>query len=118
MNDFIGRWAAAWGAPTPSAVSALAADDIKLSWPGTPEPIEGAPAWAARVAAMLDRFPDLRLEVTGHAWRDDLVFISWQGRATVGGTTVTWPGIDRMRLLDGRVTESLVAFDTSPLRAP
>jgi SnoaL-like protein len=118
MDDFIARWAAAWGAPTASAVAALAADDIRLSWPGAAEPIEGARAWAGRVGGMLDRFPDLRLEVTGHAWREDVVFISWQGRATVGGTPVTWPGIDRMRLLDGRVAEALVTFDTGPLSTP
>jgi hypothetical protein len=88
-----------------------------LSWPGLAEPIRGAEAWTQRVAGMVERFPDLRLEVTGHASRDDLVFISWRAHATAAGTAIEWQGIDRMRLRDGVVAESLVVFDTGPFPA-
>ncbi|MDO3703287.1 nuclear transport factor 2 family protein [Micromonospora sp. C28SCA-DRY-2] len=117
MPDFVERWAAAWGDPTPEKIRTLSDPDIVLTWPGLAEPIRGADAWASRVAGTLQRFPDLRLEVTDHAQRDDLLFISWRARATVAGVAIEWQGIDRMRMRDGVVTESLVAFDTAPLRA-
>lgn len=117
MTDFVDRWATAWGSPTPEKIRTLTDSEIVLTWPGLPEPIRGADAWVARVAGTLDRFPDLRLEVTDYAQRDDLLFISWRARATVGGVETEWQGIDRMRMRNDVVVESLVAFDTAPLRA-
>jgi SnoaL-like protein len=117
MPDIVDQWAAAWDSPTPDKVRSLTDPDIVLTYPGLPEPIRGVDAWAARVAGMLERFPDLRLEITDHAQRDDMVFISWRGHATVGGVSIEWEGIDRMRMRNGVVVKSLVAFDTAPLRA-
>jgi hypothetical protein len=117
VTDFIERWAAAWSEPTPDKIRGLTDPDIVMSWPGLAEPIRGAEAWATRVAGTLQRFPDLRLEVTEHAQRDDVMFVSWRAHATIDGVATKWQGIDRMRLRNGVVTESLVAFDTAPLRA-
>ncbi|MGC9668645.1 nuclear transport factor 2 family protein [Planosporangium sp. 12N6] len=117
MNGFVERWTAAWASPTPEKIRTLTDPDIVLTWPGLAEPIRGADAWVNRVAGTLDRFPDLRLEVTGHAQRDDLLFISWRAHATVGGAATEWQGVDRMRMRNGVVVESLVAFDTAALRA-
>ena len=64
----------------------------------------------------MQRFPDVRLTVTGHATADDLCFISWHGTATAAGHPLAWEGIDRMRLRDGLVVDSMVAFDTAGLR--
>ncbi len=117
MSSFVDRWSEAWGNPDPDKVRKLADPAIVIEWPGAGEPIVGADAWGARVARMLERFPDLRLEVTEHAERDDTSFISWRAHATVRGTAVQWQGIDRMHLRNGVVTRSLVVFDTAPMAA-
>ncbi|MBB4698031.1 nuclear transport factor 2 family protein [Paractinoplanes abujensis] len=116
MADFVDRWAAFWAAPDPARVGDLAATDIELRYPGLPEPLRGVEAWRARVASIVQRFPDVRLTVTAHATADDLCFVSWRGTATAAGNPITWEGIDRMRLRDGLVVDSLVAFDTAGLR--
>ncbi|MEU4238588.1 nuclear transport factor 2 family protein [Actinoplanes sp. NPDC026619] len=72
--------------------------------------------WRDRVATIVGRFPDVRLAVTAYARVDDLCFVSWNGTATAAGTPITWDGIDRMRLRNGLVVDSLVAFDTTGLR--
>ena len=68
------------------------------------------------MAAIVGRFPDVRLTVTAHAMAGDLCFVSWRGTATAAGRPIAWEGIDRMRLRDGLVVDSLVAFDTAGLR--
>ncbi|TCN44164.1 SnoaL-like protein [Kribbella orskensis] len=118
MPDFVNRWATFWSQPTPEAVRELTHPDIVLRWPGQAAPITGADAWAARVAGTIARFPDLRLEVTGHAQEGETLFISWRGFATVNDEPAEWEGIDRMTIRDGVVVDSLVAFDTTALRAP
>ncbi|MFF5208390.1 nuclear transport factor 2 family protein [Streptosporangium sp. NPDC000396] len=115
-DDFVTRWAAFWNAPDPARLDTLTDPDIVLRWPGQPEPIRGRQAWSAQVAGALQRFPDLRLEVTGHAFNDDLSFISWRATATANGEVISWEGIDRMRLKNGVVVDSMVAFDTAGLR--
>jgi hypothetical protein len=116
MRDFVGRWAAFWSSPDPARVGELAAPGIELRYPGLPEPLRGIEAWRERVAAVVGRFPDVRLAVTAYAMVDDLCFVSWRGTATAAGQPIAWEGIDRMRLRAGLVVDSLVAFDTAGLR--
>ncbi|GII57195.1 hypothetical protein Pth03_55840 [Planotetraspora thailandica] len=111
MSDFVNRWAAFWSAPDPDRVHTLAAPGIVLRYPGQAEPIRGIEAWKARVASVVERFPDVRLEITHHATSGDLCFISWRATATSEGTPISWEGIDRMLLKDGVVVDSMVAFD-------
>ncbi|HTJ36044.1 MAG TPA: nuclear transport factor 2 family protein [Dactylosporangium sp.] len=117
MTEFVDRWAAFWSAPDPARVGDLAAPGIELRYPGLPEPLRGLEAWQNRVASIVERFPDVRLTVTGHATAGELCFVSWRGTATSGGHPISWEGIDRMRLRDGLVVDSLVAFDTAGLRS-
>jgi hypothetical protein len=116
MTEFVDRWAGFWTAPDPARVADLAAPGIELRYPGLSEPLHGVEAWRDRVASIVERLPDIRLTVTDHATTGDLCFISWRGTATVGGHPISWEGIDRMRLRDGLVVDSLVAFDTAALR--
>jgi len=117
MTEFVDRWAAFWSAPDPARVGELAASEIELRYPGLAEPVRGVEAWRDRVASIVERFPDIRLTVTEHAAVGDVCFVSWRGSATVGGKPIAWEGIDCMHLRDGVVVDSLVAFDTAPLRA-
>ena len=114
--DFADRWAAFWAAPDPARLDTLSHSEIVLHWPGRPEPIVGLDQWAAQVAGTLERFPDLRLTVLGHALNEDVAFVGWRATATVEGSAAAWEGVDRMRLVNGLVVESTVVFDTAGLR--
>ena len=116
MEEFVDRWAEFWSAPDPARLGQLAAADIELRYPGLPEPLRGLEAWREQVASIVRRLPDVRLAVTAYAKNGDLCFVSWRGNATAGGRPITWEGIDRMRLRDGLVVDSMVAFDTAGLR--
>ncbi|AYG04622.1 nuclear transport factor 2 family protein [Gryllotalpicola protaetiae] len=116
MTDFVDRWAAFWAAPNPDGVETIADEGIVLRYPGVPEPMTGVDAWKERVASIVERFPDVRLDVTYHATVDDLCFISWRASATSQGRAISWEGTDRMLLRNGRVIDSMVAFDTSGFR--
>ena len=116
--DFVDRWRSFWAAPDPDRVAELTHPEMEMTYPGSSGPARGLEPWRDRIAGMLARFPDLTLEPTAFACNDEgLAFISWRGTATVGGVRRSWEGIDRMRLLDGLVVESLVAFDTAPFAA-
>jgi hypothetical protein len=116
VTDFVDRWAAFWAAPAPDGVDAIADEHIVLRYPGIPEPLTGIAAWKERVESIVERFPDVRLDVTHHATVGDLCFISWRASATSQGVAVSWEGTDRMLLKDGRVVDSMVAFDTAGFR--
>ncbi|GLZ80705.1 hypothetical protein Afil01_55120 [Actinorhabdospora filicis] len=115
---FVARWRAFWAAPSPERVGALSHPDIAMRFPGAEGEARGVDVWRARVAGVLERFPDLVLEPTGFARAEGgYAFISWRATATVDGRPLQWEGIDRMAFTDGLVSESLVVFDRSLLPA-
>ncbi|MEV0648456.1 nuclear transport factor 2 family protein [Phytomonospora sp. NPDC050363] len=113
-DDFLADWRTFWADPSPERAGALAHPDLVMSFPGQTEQIVGVDGWRERVAGLLARFPDLRLEPTRAASNDEgYMFISWRAAVTLGGELRTFEGVDRMLLVDGLVKETLVAFDTS-----
>lgn len=116
-QDFVESWAAFWAAPDPAEIDSLSGVDIEMKWPGQDQPIRGLEAWRERVTGMLQRFPDLTLTVTSSAGEGDVVFISWRADTTIDGHARSWEGIDRMRMRDGVVADSLVVFDRTGLIA-
>jgi hypothetical protein len=65
---------------------------------------------------VLQRLPDLRLEVTDHATNGATAFISSRARATVGGAPMGWTGTDRVVVRDGRSVVMEVIYDTAPIK--
>ncbi|MDQ3735199.1 MAG: nuclear transport factor 2 family protein [Actinomycetota bacterium] len=111
--SFVERFQQVWAHPQPDAFATLVTPDAVAAWPGL-EPIRGLD-YPKHIAGLLALAPDLRLDVTEHAEAGEVTFISWQAQATVNGQPLSWTGIDRFRLRDGRATEVLVACDTLPL---
>jgi len=58
------------------------------------------------------QIPDLRLQVERWAASGDAVFIEWRAHATIAGRALTWRGVDRVRLRDGRTYEGEAYWDT------
>lgn len=113
MASFVDRWSRFWADPRdPDRVRELIAPDVALRWPGLAQPLRGADAYVAQLAAAVDRIPDLTLSVVDYAGRGDALTLAWEGNGTIGGEPRRWAGVDRFRLHDGRSAETTVVFDT------
>lgn len=112
-------WAAFWAAPNLASGTEVLADGIVGYWPGHPEPVSGIAAYTAKIAELLQAYPDLRLElidsatVPGPTDNEELVFLHYTGTATDG--QVQFRGIDRVRTRDGVVVENVIRYDTTEL---
>jgi hypothetical protein len=60
----------------------------------------------------LTRVPDFKLEVIRWAPTGDTVMIEWEATARIKETPLTWRGIDRVSLRDGRTYAGQVFWDT------
>ncbi len=43
--------------------------------------------------------------------------VEWESSNTYGERTVSWRGVDKLTLRDGRIQEEVVYLDTAPLHA-
>jgi len=61
---------------------------------------------------VLQRLPDLRVEVVRWAPTGDAVLIEWRARASVGGEALEWQGVDRFNVRGDRMYQAQVYWDT------
>lgn len=61
---------------------------------------------------LVARVPGFRIEVQRWAPVGDSVMIEWAGHATIGGRDLTWHGVDRVSLRDGKTYEGQAYWDT------
>jgi hypothetical protein len=100
-----------WAAPDPDLVKHAVTEDVVGDWPGDPEPVRGVDAYTERIRQVVDRVPDLHLEVAEHAANGEFVFVRWIARGTGTRGPFEFSGIDRIRLRDGLVAENVIRFD-------
>lgn len=114
-------WAAFWAAPEMSSGADILADDIVGYWPGDTEPVRGLADYQAKIAGLLDAYPDLRLElidsatVAGKADGEELVYLHYVGRATGPDGPFEIRGLDRVRSRNGIVVENVIRYDPAEL---
>ena len=107
---------AAWRTRDPTAFEALWHPDGALRWPFTGRAIAGAEI--GRLNDMLAaQAPDLVWTLIGWTWRNDVVVVEWENSRGTGDTRVSWRGVDKFTLRNGRIAEEVVYTDTAPLRA-
>ncbi|MBA2672909.1 nuclear transport factor 2 family protein [Ramlibacter sp.] len=109
--DWVRRFAARWSTPDPQALRDLMHEDTRnlippMERPGSREEV------VAHFQSMLQRVPDLRLEVARWAVAGDAVFVEWDAHATVRGAPLHWRGVDRVILREGKTVESQAFWDT------
>jgi len=108
------HFAAFWDAPDLSQAGVVLHPEVSGDWPGDPEPVRGLDAYVERIAEVLDRVPDLRLDVLEHAENDDVLFIHWRATGTGRTGPFEFDGVDRIRIgADGRVVDNVIRFDTA-----
>ena len=61
--------------------------------------------------------PGFKWSLIRWASAGEFLFIEWQNEALLGSAPASWTGVDRMRIVDNRIMEEVVYFDTFPLRA-
>jgi len=90
--------------------------DATIDHSGMEQPIRGdeEPAYLRGIKAAM---PDISLETKNWAARGDVVFVEYAMTATVNGERITWDGIGRFKLRDGRVIDAIGRWDTATLQA-
>lgn len=108
------RFERLWATRDPSLIAGIVAADGESFWSG-----QGAVAgrdypdrWRSLAAAA----DVLEFAVTGRAAQEPYLFISWHVRATLGGESVEFDGVDRFRLCGELADEVYVVFDTGSMR--
>jgi ketosteroid isomerase-like protein len=113
-EEFVERFADAWGRPTPERLEALAAPDVLLVQPGM-RTMRGKAAWREAVRELLELVPDLRAEVLRWGPTEDGVLIEFTVRGTLARRPYEWTLVDRIVLEDGLVKERVSYFDPLPV---
>jgi ketosteroid isomerase-like protein len=61
--------------------------------------------------------PTLVWQLAGWTWREDTVVVEWLCTVSAVDGPFAWRGVDKFRVLDGRIVEETVYSDNAPLRA-
>lgn len=117
-SKFVQNYAAAWGREVVRAedMKEQLHPDTRMLIPPMTEPTD-RDGVVAHFAGVLQRVPDLHLEVLRWAPTGDAVIIEWEATATVLGQPVSWQGVDRFNLLDGLQVAGQAYWDTRGLEA-
>jgi len=111
---FVAAFQEFWRAPTVADFSILS-EDVTLVQPLAPV-MHGLGEVRETFGRIFASMPDMCGEVDRWSARDNVLFIEFRLRATIGGRPFEWPAVDRFRLnRDGRATERVTWFDSMPL---
>ncbi|HJQ84302.1 MAG TPA: nuclear transport factor 2 family protein [Candidatus Binatia bacterium] len=115
--EFVDGFARFWSAPGLDGFATLLAPDVRLVQPLAPT-MHGLAEVRDGFAKIFAWLPDIRGEVDRWSARDDVVFIEFRLRATLGGRPFEWPLVDRFVLgADGLAIERVTYFDALPVLA-
>jgi hypothetical protein len=85
--------------------------DVVGYWPGSDEPVRGRDEYVGALQELLARVPDLTLQVMESADNGEYLFIRWVAHATGVNGRIEHPGVDRIKVVDGKVVENRIFFD-------
>lgn len=116
FQAFVDKFAAAWAAKDSAAFLALWHADGKLHYPFANRIIYG------REIGLLNDLtakhsPQLTWKLLGWTARGNVCVVEWESSNRYGDTVVTWRGVDKLTLVDGKIMEEIVYADTAPLQA-
>ena len=100
-----------WAKPDLSTPSEDLHDDVIGYWPGSDEPVRGRDEYVGAVKELLARVPDLTLQIVESPHDGEYLFIRWIAHATGAGGPIEHSGVDRIRIVDGKVVENRIFFD-------
>lgn len=112
--DFYARFQSFWSAPSGPRVAELIAPHAVVHFSGIGS-FSGA-EYIEVMAGILGSMESFAVTPVDCAGSGDLLYIFWQATARIGSEMRTWPGIDRMRIVDGMAVEEHVVFDSAVLQ--
>jgi hypothetical protein len=120
ISDFVTRFAAAWSRRSGEAFLELWHPDGLLHSPLYGRAIRGN-EFKALTELIVSTAPDQVWQLLDWTWRPTargaVVIIEWQSTRVVDGKRFDWRGVDKLTLVDGKIAEEIVYFDSAPLRA-
>jgi len=115
-EDFVARFAHAWATKDGAAFLALWHPDGELRSPIYDRVIHGRELGLLN-ELQLKATPALVWELLSWTCRGDIIHIEWKSSNRYGERLVSWCGVDKMTLENGRIREEIVYVDTAPLQA-
>jgi SnoaL-like domain len=112
------HWAAFWSNPHPELARRFVTPDVETYCPGVSSPVRGVTQYARRIGHLVERLPDLRLEVVEHATNGDCLFVHWVAHGVGSELDGGIRGVDRIQLRDGLVKEIRTYYDPARLPSP
>ena len=113
---FVERFAAAWAAKDGAAFLRLWHPEGQLHYPFASRVIRGDEIGKLNDLTRQNT-PDLTWKLLSWTHRGDVVTVEWESSNRYGERVVSWRGIDKLTLRDGRIIEEVVYADTAPLQA-
>ncbi|MBN8938624.1 MAG: nuclear transport factor 2 family protein [Rhizobiales bacterium] len=115
-QTFVDRFAAAWAARDGAAFLALWHPEGLLHYPFAQRVIKGSEI--GKLNDLTRKIsPELTWSLVDWTSRGDVVVIEWECTNRIGTQAITWRGVDKLTLRDGRIIEEIVYSDTAPLQA-
>lgn len=106
-EKFVRAYEAMWASNRGDGLEDLWHADGVLEHPTLSRPIQG------RLLPLLDRtnrtiLPDLKWTLLSWASNGSLVFLEWECSGHLNGRSITWRGVDKMLLRDGKIDREVV----------
>ncbi|WP_242660404.1 nuclear transport factor 2 family protein [Mycobacterium mantenii] len=109
-EQFVTRFADFWRHPSPQRLPELLHPDVVLVQPLAPRTV-GLEAAQAQFHRFFYSIPGLTADVDHWSGDNDIVFIEFRLRASLGRDVLDWPNVNRLRLRDGKGIERITYFD-------
>jgi ketosteroid isomerase-like protein len=116
IQNFVDRFAAAWAARDGDAFLALWRPDGVLHYPFANRTIRGEEIGKLNDLTKASA-PALTWRLVDWTSRGEVVVIEWECVNQYGGRSLTWRGVDKLTLREGKIAEEVVYTDTAPLQA-
>jgi SnoaL-like domain len=116
IQSFVDRFAAAWKTRRGEDFAALWHPHGRLVYPFVGRVIKGS-----EIGLLNDitkrQAPQLQWRPLGWTARGNTIVLEWETSNQYGERTLTWRGVDKFTLEDGKIIEEVVYADTAPLQA-
>jgi ketosteroid isomerase-like protein len=115
-EDFVNRFAAAWTTRDSGAFLALWHPEGKLHYPFASRVIHGREVGKLNDLTKANA-PDLTWNLVDWTSKGNVIVIEWASSNKYGDHVVSWRGVDKLTIQDGKIIEEIVYTDTAPLQA-
>jgi hypothetical protein len=116
IQTFLEKFQRAWASRNDADFVAIWNPDGQLIYPFANRIIKGKELPLLN-AITKKQLPDLKWRMVDWTTRGNVVVVEWECSNQYGEHVVAWRGVDKITLMNGRITEEIVYADTGPLQA-